>query len=232
MDTQNILENALQSGSLLAYPLAFFSGLLASLSPCIYPLLPVTVAFVGSRDVTTRRQGFIQSLAYVVGIAFTYAVLGGIAALSGNLFGMVATHSLTQFCVGLFLIVMALGQFDVITLSLPHFFTRAVQVNMGRAVGTVAAGMVTGLVVSPCTLPVFGALLVYVASRNNILFGTTLMFTFAMGMGMLLIAAGTFSSLLSRIPRSGPWLVIIKKAMGILLIACGVYFLMRAVILY
>lgn len=232
MVPQNILENALQSGSLLAYPLAFFSGLLASLSPCIYPVLPVTVAFIGSRDVTTKRQGFIQSLAYVVGIAFTYAVLGGIAALSGNLFGIVATHPLTQLCVGLFLIVMALGQFEVFTLSIPLFFTKAVQPQPGRTVGTVAAGMVTGLVVSPCTIPVFGALLVYVASRNNVLFGTTLMFTFAMGMGALLIAVGTFSSLLSRIPSSGPWLVIVKNAMGILLMACGLYFIVRAAILY
>lgn len=232
MDPRIVLENALHSGSLLAYPLAFFSGLLASLSPCIYPLLPVTIAFIGSRDVTTKRQGFTQSLAYVAGIALTYAILGGIAALSGNLFGMVATHPLTQLAVGLFLILMALGQFDVITLSLPHSFTRAFQLQPGRAVGTVTAGMVTGLVVSPCTMPVFGALLVYVASRNNVLFGTTLMFTFAMGMGALLIAAGTFSSPLNRMPRSGPWLVIFKKGMGILLLGCGFYFIVRAVMLY
>jgi thiol:disulfide interchange protein DsbD len=232
VDSQNILENALQSGSMLAYPLAFFSGLLASLSPCIYPLLPVTVAFIGSRSAATRWQGFTQSLAYVVGIAVTYAMLGGFAALSGNLFGMVATHPLTQLAVGLFLIFMALGQFDVFTLSLPHLFTIIVQLKPGHAVGTVAAGMVSGLVVSPCTIPVFGALLVYVASRNNVLFGTTLMFTFAMGMGMVLIAAGTFSSLLSRMPRSGPWLVIVKMAMGMLLMVCGLCFIVRAAMLY
>jgi thiol:disulfide interchange protein DsbD len=72
----------------------------------------------------------------------------------------------------------------------------------------------------------------YVASRKNVLFGTTLMFTFAMGMGALLIAVGTFSSLFSRLPHSGPWLVIVKQAMGILLLTCGVYFLVQAAKLY
>lgn len=232
INPQNVLESSLQAGSLMAYPVAFASGLLVSLSPCTYPLLPVTIAVIGSRNVTTSGQGFTQSLAYVVGIATTYAVLGGIAAMSGNLFGMVATHPLTQLGVGLFFIVMALCQFEVLTLSLPHFFTRAVQLKPGLSVGTLATGMVTGLVVSPCTLPVFGALLIYVASRKNVLFGTTLMFTFAMGMGVSLIAVGTFTGMFSRMPRSGPWLVIIKKTMGALLLACGGYFIVRAAMLY
>jgi len=92
--------------------------------------------------------------------------------------------------------------------------------------------MVTGLIISPCTLPVFGTLLIYVASRKNVLFGTTLMFTFAMGVGMLLVAARTFTSLFSRIPLSGSWLVIIKRAIGILLMACGVYFVLWATMFY
>jgi len=222
------LERSLQAGSLLAYLAAFCGGLLASLTPCIYPLIPITVAYIGSRNVTSKGRGFMLSLAYVVGIAATYAVLGSIAALTGRLFGQVATHPLTYIVVGNILIVMALSLFDVIVFHVPTFLTGPGTAKPAGLVGAFAVGLSTGLVVSPCTAPVFGALLLFVASRRSVIFGMSLLFTFALGMGSILVVVGTFTNLIARLPRSGRWLVTVKKVFGCLLFLSGEYFLVQA----
>jgi thiol:disulfide interchange protein DsbD len=232
LEILTVLERALRSGSLLAYPAAFCGGLLASLSPCVYPLVPVTVAYIGSRSAASAQRGFILTVAYVIGIASTYAALGGLAALSGNLFGRVAAHPLTSLGMGVFLVIMAFFQLDLLTFSLPIFSAKSTLRKPGGVCGAFVVGLLSGLVISPCTVPVFGSLLIYVASRANVMYGMSLMFTFALGMGTLLIVAGTFTSLIGRMPRSGQWLVIIRKSMGILLLSCGAYYLIQSARLF
>jgi cytochrome c-type biogenesis protein len=224
----NILESSLKTGSLLVYPAAFAGGLLASLTPCTYPLIPVTVAFIGSRTAVTRKQGFLLSAAYAAGIAVVYALLGGVATLSGRIFGLVSAHPLTNVAVGVIFLVMALSMLDVITLPLPAFLPRAASERRGGLVGAFSFGLCSGLVISPCTTPVMGALLLFVASRQNVIYGMSLLFVFACGMSTILLGIGTLAGLAARLPKSGPWLVLVKRGLAILMACSGGYFLYQA----
>lgn len=232
MISLNFLESSLKTGSLLAYPSAFAGGLLASLTPCIYPLIPVTVAFIGGRAAITRKHGFLLSVAYALGIALVYALLGGVAALSGRIFGLVSAHPLTNFAVGVILLAMALAMLEVIRLPVPSFVPGIQTGNRSDLLGALSFGVCSGLVMSPCTTPVMGALLLFVASRQNVLFGMSLLFVFACGMCTIIICIGSITGLAARLPKSGPWLVMIKRGLAMLMAAAGVYFISQAGIAY
>ena len=222
------LERTLQSGSALAYLAAFGGGVLASLTPCTYPLIPVTVAFIGSRTAATRKEGILLIMAYTAGIAVVYAILGGVAALSGRIFGLVSAHPLTNVTVGIIFLVMSLAMLDVITLPIPVFLSRSTEGKRGGLVGAFSVGLCSGLVIGPCTAPVMGALLLFVASRRNVLFGMSLLFVFACGMCTILICVGAATGLAARLPRSGPWLVMIKRGLALLMAGSGGYFIYQA----
>ena len=151
MSPLDVLDTALKAGSLLAYPAAFAGGLLASLTPCTYPLIPVTVAFIGNRSTATRAQGLLLSLAYAAGIAAIYAILGGVAALSGRLFGLVSSHPLTNAAAGGGLLLMAFSMIDVISLPLPQFLSGFHNEKKTGLTGSFSFGLCSGLVASPCT---------------------------------------------------------------------------------
>jgi len=168
------------------------------------------------------------SLAYVIGIAVTYALLGSSAALTGKLFGQVATSPLTNFVVGNILLLMALSIFDLFEFPIPQFLMRPAGSKAAGIAGAFTVGLTSGLVMSPCTAPVFGALLLCVASRRNVVFGMLLMFTFAIGMGSILVAIGTFTGLIARLPKSGRWLVMVRKVFGCLMLLAGEYYLIQA----
>lgn len=225
----NSLQNYLQAESSLAYAAAFAGGLLISFTPCVYPVIPITVGYIGSRSRGSRRRGFVLSLAYAVGMAATYAALGGIAALSGRVFGEVAASPVSNLIVGILCILLALSLFDLFTIPLPSFFSRAEAPPWsGGVFGALGIGMASGLVVGPCTAPVLGALLLYVGTRHNIVSGMSLLFVFALGMGFLPVLLGTFSGILASLPKSGGWLLLVKRGFGALMILAGGYFLLQA----
>lgn len=225
----NSLPNYLQAGSLLAYAAAFVGGILISFTPCVYPVIPITVGYIGSRSNGSRARGFVLSLAYVVGMALTYSALGGIAALSGAVFGEIPASPVSNLIVGILCILLALSLFDLFAIPLPSFLSGAAAPRWSGGIpGAVGVGMASGLIVAPCTAPVFGALLVYVGSRQNLALGMSLLFVFALGMGGLLVLLGTFSGILASLPRSGRWLVLVKRGFGALMILAGGYFLLQA----
>ncbi len=224
---------ALSGQSLLAYPLVFGAGLLTSLTPCIYPLIPVTVSILGSRKAGSRGKAFLLALAYVFGIAVTYAALGAFAALSGSLFGEISTNPKVILGVSVVLAALSLNMLDALPFEIPGMSGTAT--GPGRKVGFVSnflMGLTFGLVASPCTAPVLGAVLLWVGQTGSVFRGTTLLFTFAMGMGVFLLVIGTFSGLLSLLPKSGDWMIKIKKVMGYLLLIMAGYFVFRAGVLW
>jgi thiol:disulfide interchange protein DsbD len=223
------LQLYLQTGSVLAYAAVFLGGLLVSFTPCVYPVIPITVGYIGSRSLGSRTRGFLLSLAYVVGMAVTYAALGGVAALTGRVFGEIASSPVSHLIVGNLCILLALSLFDLFRIPLPSFPARAGATPWsGGVIGAVGVGMAAGLIVGPCTAPVLGALLLYVGTRHNIMMGMSLLFVFALGMGALLVLLGTFSGILASLPKSGRWLLVVKRGFGVLMILAGEYFLLEA----
>ncbi len=228
-DMATSLDSALQASLALALLLSFSGGLLASLTPCVYPLLPIVIAFVGSRTMgqKTRFQAFFLSLAYVLGMALVYTLLGVVAAVSGKMFGQISSSFWAQFIVANIMILLGLSMLDVF--KLPLYSVQSAEGKEKKGIiGAFLVGMASGLVASPCTAPVLGVILTYVASTQNVLQGGTLLFTFSLGMGFVLLLAGTFSGLLTSLPKPGAWMQQVKKVLGLAMIGLGEYFLLRA----
>src|SRR6185369_12323624 len=200
----NGMETYLGGSPLVAIAAAFAGGILAGLSPCVYPLLPIVSAYVGSRSVgeKTRLRSFLLSLAYVAGMAVIYALLGMVAALTGSLFGRISTSPWALLFVANILIVCALNILEVI--PFPAWFSgRPLEPAAGGMPGAFLLGATSGLVASPCTSPVLFGLLTFVATTKQVMYGGSLMFAFSLGMGILLIVAGTFSGLAAQLPKPG-----------------------------
>lgn len=223
------LDGYLKAGSPAVYAAAYLGGVMTSFTPCVYPVIPVTVGFIGAKSCGSRGRGFVLSVSYVVGMAITYAALGTAAAFSGKVFGSIAASPVPYFIVGALCLVMASSLFDAFRIPTPSFLSRAGSPDKpGGAFGALTVGMASGLVVGPCTVPVLGALLLFVASGRDVGLGISLLFVFALGMGTLLIVLGTFSGLLAGLPKSGRWLDRVKRGLGLLLALAGVYFMIQA----
>ena len=219
-------NTTLQSSLIASVVIAFIGGVLASLTPCVYPMIPITAGVIGHANIGgSRWRGFRLSLTYVVGMALTYAALGLFAAATGRFFGAINSSPWTFFAVGNIILLFALGMLDVI--ELPSFAGRFGQQRLGLG-GIFVAGVTSALVAGPCTTPILGTLLAYTASTRSLVAGALLLFAFSLGMGALLLGVGTFSSFLASIPRSGEWMVKIKKGMGLLMLALAEYFFLKA----
>ena len=222
------LDAYIQGAPLLALPAAFLAGLLTSFTPCVYPLIPITIGIIGAKSSQTRRRGFLLSLVYVLGLSLVYAALGAVAALTGRLFGQISTGFWAYFIVGNLFFLFGLSMLDVFSLQLTFLQKFNPSARGSGMLTAFIFGGVSALIAGPCTTPVLGTLLAFVASRQNVALGVSMLFLFAFGMGFLLIIVGTFTGLLSTIPRSGAWMVTIKKAFGFLMIGIGEYFILKA----
>lgn len=215
------------TGNITDIFIAFLSGLLVSFTPCVYPIIPITASVIGGINTNgSKLTGFFLSLLYVLGMALTYSVLGMSAALTGKIFGQIQNHPAIFFSVGAIFIVLALFMAD--WLPLPNLGVNLQhKIKPKNVWAVILLGAASGLVVGPCTAPVLGSLLVYVASKQNIWHGAALMFIFSYGVGASLILVGTFSGALSALPKSGGWLTKIKKFCAVLLLAIGIYYISR-----
>jgi len=220
------IDTSLQSSLLLSLVVAYFGGVLASLTPCVYPMIPITAGVIGHANIGgTKLRGFLLSLLYVLGMALTYAALGVFAAATGHFFGTVSSSPWTFLLVGNLILIFALGMLDVF--HLPSFSGRLAGRPLGL-VGIFLAGVTSALVAGPCTTPVLGTLLAYTASSRSLALGGLLLFVFSLGMGALLLGVGTFSSFLAALPRSGAWMEKIKRAMGLAMLVLAQYFFLKA----
>jgi thiol:disulfide interchange protein DsbD len=216
----------IQGGNPLEFLLAFGAGVLVSFSPCVYPLLPITIGYIGASSQKDKFHAFLLSLLFVLGMAITYCILGVFASLTGKIFGQISSHPASYFIIGNICILSGLSMLGVFEMHLPNFFLNKMKARKSK-ISVFLLGMTSGLIVGPCTAPVFGAILVYVATKQNLLYSVFLLFSFAYGMGALLILAGTFSGLLANMPKSGKWLQTVDKLGGVLLILAGEYFLIH-----
>ena len=228
-DLSTSLQAALGTSLLFSVGLCFLGGIIASLSPCIYPLLPIVASFVGSRTVgeKTRFKAFTLSLFYVLGMALVYSVLGMIAALTGSFFGQISTNPWALFIVANIMILFGLNILEVIPLPMLTLQSGSADSKKGLF-GDFRLGAASGLVASPCTAPVLGVVLTYVATQQSVVTGAILLFVFSLGLGLLLILAGTFSGLLLTLPKPGNWMNWVKKGLGLAMIGLGEYFLIQA----
>ncbi len=215
-------------GNLFDFFIVFWAGDLVSFTPCVYPIMPITASVIaGVNTKGTKWMGFVISLIYVLGLAITYCALAVFAALTGKMFGQFQNNSVIFIIVANIFIFFALVMFDVI--RLPSFGVNVQnKVKVKNVWAVLLVGMASGLIIGPCTAPILGALLFYVGSQQNVLYGVSLMFVFSYGVGASLILVGTFSGILASLPKSGAWLTRVKQFCGLILIVAAQYFLIKA----
>jgi len=217
------VQEALHTSSLLAFLLVYLGGVVTSFTPCVYPMVPITVGFMGGQVGNSRLRTVALLLCYVLGIAVTYAALGAAAALTGATFGTFANNPWVYVVVAVVIGLFGLAMMDLFSLPLPRFLTTSSGQARRGFVGAAAMGLTAGLVAAPCTAPVLGAVLVYVASQQNVLFGVSLLFVFALGLSTLLVAVGLFAGLVANLPASGPWMERMKRGFGAVMVVVAVW---------
>jgi len=226
-DLRLALESHLQSVSITAFLIVFAAGVLTSFTPCVYPMIPVTVTYIGGASAGSQRRAFLRTLVYVLGIAIIYSALGAFAALTGRFFGRLSTSPWVMFAVGNVIILFGLSMLDAIVIPIPGVLTRGGKKGSDNLLGPLVMGMASGFVAAPCTAPVLGTLLIYVGSRGNVPYGASLLFVFALGLGFLLLLLGSFAGMLASLPKAGAWMDRVKKGFGFAMILVGEYFLVQ-----
>ena len=216
---------ALNEGSLLVFLLVFIAGILTSFTPCVYPVIPITIGFIGGRADGKKMTGFMLSIFLVLGLATIYSILGVAAAATGSVFGSYAQHPAVIIIIAGIFAVMGASMLGLFEIQVPASIQGKMQTQKRGFVGAYLVGMVTGIVAAPCVGPVLVALLTWVSQTGNIALGFVLLFTFALGMGLLFIVIGTFAGAMSALPGSGSWMETIKHAFGAILIAGAIFFL-------
>ena len=215
--------------SALALVGIFFSGLALNLTPCVYPMLSVTVALFGGRREKHLLVAFGKALLYVLGMAVMYSALGVFAALTGGFFGAAIQNPWMLVVMALVMFLLALGMFDLYEFRAPsRFLDWAGGKRRGGALGVFLSGLFVGIFAAPCIGPPIVALLALVGQSMNPVSGFLAFFVLALGLGLPYLILGTFSGLLSKLPKSGDWLLWVKKAFGIILLGLSLFYLSLA----
>jgi thioredoxin:protein disulfide reductase len=202
----------------------FVLGLALNLTPCVYPLIPITIGYFGQQSGTSTGRRVALSSLYVLGIAITYSALGVFSALSGKLFGAWLQHPAVLIFFAVLMLIMATSMFGAFELQAPQWISNRSGGQAGLA-GALTMGLVIGIVAAPCVGPFVISLIALVSSLQSPMLGFLMFFVLALGLGLPYLFLGIFSSAASSIPRSGMWMIQVKKAMGFILIAMAFYFL-------
>ncbi|SPF33900.1 Cytochrome c biogenesis protein, transmembrane region [Syntrophobacter sp. SbD1] len=229
MDWIGHFEGIAQQSPWLAIILSFAGGVLASFTPCTYPMMPITVAFIGGKANGSKKRGFLLSIFYVLGMSLVYSALAIFAALTGQFFGSITASPWTYLIVGNICLFFGLVMLEAVPLAPPGFLNNLKITGFsGHDVFTsMILGGASALVVSTCTTPILGVLLALVAAKHQIALGMGMLFSFSVGLGALVIVVGTFTGLLTSLPRSGIWMLRVQRVFGILMILAAEYFLIK-----
>jgi len=223
---KNKLEAALAGGGLGWFVALFVGGLLLNLTPCVFPMLGVTVSIFGARRKQPLPKVVTTAVLYVLGICLTYTALGVVAALTGGLFGAALQSVWVNLFLGGLMLLLSLGMFGVYEMQPPLWLMdRLGGAQATNMAGAFFSGLGVGIIAAPCVGPFVVAVLALIAQRADVGFGVRTMFTLSLGLGFPYLFLATFSNLLQALPRSGDWMIWVKHALGTLLAAIGIYYL-------
>jgi thiol:disulfide interchange protein DsbD len=232
VDFTHIAER-LSASPATALPLLFAAGVLTSLTPCVYPMIPITAAIVGGTSAGAaprKARAAVLTFSYVLGLALVYSLLGVLAGMTGTLFGTISSNPWLYFAMANLLIVAALSMVDVLPVRLPaSLVARAATAGEGgRVAGAFTMGAMSGLVAAPCSAPVMAAVLTWVATTKSAVMGFAYLFSFSLGMCMLLVVVGLASGSVASMPRAGVWMVWVKRVFAVIMLGVAEYYLLKA----
>ncbi len=215
-------------GFLLIIIIIFIGGLALNLTPCVYPLIPITISFFGGMSYgqedskQSKGKGIIMGIFYALGMSATYSTLGLFAALTGSLFGNALQNPIVIIIVALVFIALSLSMFGLYEIRIPQKLAIAANQNRAGYLGAFIMGLLVGFIAAPCIGPFVLSLLVYVGKLGNPFYGFLLFFVLSMGLGFPYIILAAFSSSLNKLPRSGEWMIGVKLIFGFILIGMAI----------
>jgi thiol:disulfide interchange protein DsbD len=225
--TQGRLEDAMKRGGFAWLLALFVGGMMLNLTPCVFPMLGVTVSVFGARRNEPLPKVVTAATLYVLGICLTYTTLGVIAGLTGGLFGSALQSSWVNVGLGALLAVLSLSMFGMYEMQPPAWLLqRMYDANMASSLGIFVSGLAVGIIAAPCVGPFVVAVLALIAQRANVMFGMQTMFALSLGLGAPYLVLASFSNLLQRLPRSGEWMVWVKKVFGVILLSVGAFYVL------
>jgi thioredoxin:protein disulfide reductase len=203
----------------------FFLGLGLNLTPCVYPMLSITISLFRGAEHEPRSRAFVKALAYVLGMVTMYSGLGLVAAVTGGFFGEWLQNFWVQLATGILVIGLAFSMLGLYQFRLPSWLMSSYQgAARGALLSFFISGLLVGIVAAPCMGPAVLALLAFVSAQQNMTFGFLLFFVMALGLGLPYLILGTFSGLLAKLPKSGAWLVWFERLMGVVLLTFGIFY--------
>ncbi len=222
----NKFTKALNKGFIYALITIFFAGFLSSLTPCVFPMIPITISILGTGVINQNRlKSFLISSTYVLGVATTYSILGVLAASTGSILGTYMADPKVIVVLSIIFILMGLSMYGLFDIKMPSFVVSRLNVDKRKGFGIFLSGIVTGVVASPCVGPVLIGLLLYVSTTQDMFLGFSFLFAFAIGFGILLILLGMFGQLINKLPKSGGWLEGAKFIFGTVMIAMAFFYI-------
>lgn len=219
----SILEH---SGIFLSLLLIFIGGLALNLTPCVYPLIPITVGFFGGQSEGSTRKLFMMGLLFVIGMAFTYSVIGVVTALSGAVFGSLLQNPIVIIFIVLVFVVLSLSMFGVYEFQLPNSLVAKAGGAKGGYYGAFFMGLTMGIVAAPCIGPFVLGLVTFVAAKADPFYGFLMFFVLALGLGLPYLVLAVFSGKIKKLPKAGEWMEAVKHIFGFILLGMALYFLL------
>ena len=205
--------------------MCFLEGLALNLTPCVYPLIPITVSYFANQSTGKISRSFVLALFYVLGMALTYSILGVVAAITGSLLGSALQNPLVLIFIALVFFALSFSMFGLYEIRVPQSLASVGGKSRQGIFGALFMGLTVGIIAAPCIGPFVVSLLIFVGEQGNPFLGFWLFFTLALGLGVPFLILGTFSSMISSMPQSGVWMVWVRKLFGVILIGMAVYFL-------
>jgi len=224
---EKLLTEELEKQSVLLFLLVFILGFLTSLTPCVYPVIPIIMGYVGSQAKGSKLKGFYLSVFFVLGLGLVYSTLGVLAAASGSMIGASFQNPIVVVIIAGIFILMGLSLTGLFEIPVPTSISSKVQAGgyKSQVIGSLIIGGVAGIIAAPCAGPVLIAILSWISQTRDLLMGFLIMFVFSLGMGVIFILVGTFTGIISSLPKGGKWMDYMKYFFSVLLIVGGIYFL-------
>ena len=222
----NSISNVLESnGLIIGLLFVFIGGLALNLTPCVYPLIPITIGYFGGQSEGSTGRLFMMGLLFMIGLAVTYSAIGVVTALSGAVFGALLQNPIVILVVVAILVVLSLSMFGVYEFKLPDKLVNKAGGAKAGMFGAFFMGLTMGIVAAPCIGPFVLGLVTYVATKQDPYFGFLMFFVLAMGLGLPYLFLAIFSGKIKNLPRAGEWMEAVKHIFGIILIGMALYFL-------
>lgn len=222
--------NEIPGGS-VTFLSAFLVGLALNLTPCVYPMISVTISLFGAKkESQSHLTSFVKALVYVLGIATMYTTLGVTAAFTGEIFGVLLQSKWVLIGIGLLLILLSLSMFGVYNFQIPPWLIQ--KLGSGRRIGFVGiylSGLLVGIFAAPCIGPPIVAMLTFAGTRGDVWFAFWIFFAMSLGLGLPYLILGTYSRLIQKLPKSGTWMVWVERLFGVVLLSVAAFYLTIAI---